>query len=32
MILFMKAGIDRVKDNSINVRRKAIQLINIIID
>jgi len=28
----MKAGIDRVKDNSINVRRKAIQLINIIID
>lgn len=30
--LFLKAGIDRVKDISINVRKKALQLINIIID
>lgn len=28
----MKAGIDRVKDQSINTRRKALQLINIVID
>lgn len=30
--LFLKAGIDRVKDVSINVRKKALQLINVIID
>ena len=32
MTLFLKAGIDRVKDSSINVRKKALQLINTIID
>ena len=32
LILLMKAGIDRVKDQSINVRKKALQLINITID
>lgn len=32
MTLFLKAGIDRVKDISINVRKKALQLINIIVD
>jgi hypothetical protein len=32
MTLFLKAGIDRVKDVSINVRKKALQLINIIVD
>jgi hypothetical protein len=28
----MKAGIDRVKDQSINTRRKALQLINVVVD
>lgn len=32
LILFLKAGIDRVKDVSINVRKKALQLINVVID
>ena len=32
LTLFLKAGIDRVKDGSINVRKKALQLINIIMD
>jgi hypothetical protein len=32
LTLFLKAGIDRVKDISINVRKKALQLINAIID
>jgi hypothetical protein len=32
LILFMKAGIDRIKDQSINTRKKAIQLINAVID
>lgn len=32
LILFMKAGIDRVKDQSINTRRKALQLINVVVD
>lgn len=32
MILFLKAGIDRIKDQSVNTRRKALQLINAVID
>jgi len=32
LILFMKAGIDRVKDQSINARRRALQLVNAVID
>lgn len=28
----MKAGIDRVKDQSINTRRRALQLINVVVD
>jgi hypothetical protein len=32
LILFMKAGIDRVKDQSINTRRRALQLINVVVD
>jgi len=32
LILLLKAGIDRVKDVSINVRKKALQLINVVID
>ena len=32
LILFMKAGMDRVKDQSINTRRRALQLINVVID
>lgn len=32
MILFLKAGMDRVKDQSINTRKKALQLINVVID
>ena len=32
MLLFLKAGIDRVKDQSVNTRRKAIQLISQVID
>ena len=30
--MLLKAGIDRVKDNSINVRKRALQLINASID
>jgi hypothetical protein len=32
LTLFLKAGIDRVKDVSINCRKKALQLINVIVD
>ena len=32
IILFLKAGVDRIKDSSVNTRKKAIQLINTIID
>jgi len=32
LILFLKAGIDRVKDQSINTRKRALQLINAVID
>ena len=32
IIIFLKAGVDRIKDSSINTRKKAIQLINTIID
>ena len=32
LILFLKAGIDRVKDQSINVRKKALQLTNVVVD
>lgn len=32
LILFLKAGIDRVKDQSINVRKRSLQLINVVID
>jgi hypothetical protein len=32
LILFLKAGIDRVKDQSINTRKRALQLINVVID
>ena len=32
LILFLKAGIDRVKDQTINTRRRALQLINAVID
>jgi hypothetical protein len=32
LILFMKAGIDRVKDQSVNTRRRALQLINAVVD
>lgn len=28
----MKAGIDRVKDQSVNTRRRALQLINAVVD
>jgi hypothetical protein len=28
----MKAGIDRIKDHSVNTRKKALQLINTVID
>lgn len=28
----MKAGIDRVKDQSVNSRKKALQLVNLVID
>lgn len=28
----MKAGIDRVKDQSVNARRRALQLVNAVID
>lgn len=32
LTFFLKAGIDRVKDVSINCRKKALQLVNVIID
>lgn len=32
IIMFLKAGVDRIKDSSVNTRKKAIQLINTIID
>ena len=32
LVLLLKAGIDRVKDISINVRKKALQLLNTTID
>jgi hypothetical protein len=32
LVLLLKAGIDRVKDVSINVRKRALQLINITVD
>ena len=30
--MFLKAGVDRIKDVSINTRKKALQLINTIIE
>ena len=30
--MFLKAGADRIKDNSVNTRKKALQLINTIIE
>lgn len=32
LVMFLKAGVDRIKDVSINTRKKALQLINTIID
>lgn len=32
IVLFLKAGADRIKDHSVNTRKKALQLINTIID
>ncbi len=29
--MFLKAGVDRIKDTSVNTRKKALQLINTII-
>lgn len=31
-IMFLKAGVDRIKDHSVNTRKKALQLINTIIE
>lgn len=31
-ILFLKAGVDRIKDTSVNTRKKALQLINTVIE
>jgi hypothetical protein len=30
--MFLKAGVDRIKDISVNTRKKALQLINSIIE
>ena len=30
--MFLKAGVDRIKDHSVNTRKKALQLINTIIE
>lgn len=32
LVMFLKAGVDRIKDISINTRKKSLQLINTIID
>ena len=31
-VMFLKAGVDRIKDHSVNTRKKALQLINTIIE
>ena len=32
VVMFLKAGADRIKDHSVNTRKKALQLINSIIE
>lgn len=31
-VMFLKAGVDRIKDHSVNTRKKALQLINTVIE
>lgn len=32
IVMFLKVGVDRIKDHSVNTRKKALQLINTIIE